>query len=293
MYELIRMTENDYYIDAPAKAGVVKTGENTVVLIDSGSDKDAGKKILRAIENEGWKPEAIYTTHSHADHIGGNKLIQDRTGCKIYAAGIESAYSNFPQLEPTGLYGGLPFKELKHKFLLAQESEVLPLTKEVLPRGMELLPLPGHCAEMVGFLTPDGSAYIADCVSSEETINKYGLGYLWDPKTAKETLHYVKTVRADRFVPSHAPVTEDIAALADRNIAAITEAEDRIVRLCKEPVGFDTLLKNVFDSYGMTMTAQQFVLIGSTVRSYLSSLATEGRLTFSFGENIMKWKAAE
>ena len=44
MYELIKISEHDYYIDCPAKTGVVLTGNNEAVLIDSGSDKDAGKK---------------------------------------------------------------------------------------------------------------------------------------------------------------------------------------------------------------------------------------------------------
>lgn len=44
MYELIRINENDYYIDAPTRVGIVKISENEVCLIDSGPDKDAGKK---------------------------------------------------------------------------------------------------------------------------------------------------------------------------------------------------------------------------------------------------------
>ena len=44
MYELIQLTEHDYYIDCPAKIGLVKTGDDEAVLIDSGSDKDAGKR---------------------------------------------------------------------------------------------------------------------------------------------------------------------------------------------------------------------------------------------------------
>lgn len=43
MYELIQLTDNDYYIDCPAKMGLVKCGEKEVILIDSGNDKDAGK----------------------------------------------------------------------------------------------------------------------------------------------------------------------------------------------------------------------------------------------------------
>ena len=158
MYELIQLTEHDYYIDCPAKIGLIRVSDDEVVLIDSGSDKDAGKKVYRILDSNKWKLRAIFNTHSHADHIGGNHFLQEKTGCNIYAKGMECAYANTPLLEPIGLYGGLPFKELKHKFLMAQESQVLPLTSESLPAGINMFDLPGHCFEMVGFKTSDGTA---------------------------------------------------------------------------------------------------------------------------------------
>ena len=41
MYELIRVSDRCYYIDSPAKVGVLELGEGQVCLIDSGNDKDA------------------------------------------------------------------------------------------------------------------------------------------------------------------------------------------------------------------------------------------------------------
>lgn len=290
MYELIRLTEHDYYIESPAKIGLVLIGDNEAVLIDSGSDKDAGKKAYRILEANGWKLKAIYNTHSHADHIGGNHFLQEKTGCSIYAAGLERVYTNTPFLEPVGLYGGLPFRELRHKFLMAQESCAIELTDDVMPDGMKILRLPGHSFDMTGFLTADGTAYIADSVSSAETLMKYGLGYLWDAQAALATLEYLKTVEAERFVPSHAEVTENISRLAELNSQAITAAENKILELCAEPVTFEKLLTSVFDAYSLQMTAQQYALIGSTVRSYLSSLYTQEKITFIFENNKMLWK---
>ena len=37
--------------------------------------------------------EMILNTHSHADHVGGNRVIQDRTGCKVYCPGIDRAFA--------------------------------------------------------------------------------------------------------------------------------------------------------------------------------------------------------
>lgn len=46
MYELIRISNTCCYMDAPAKVGFVTEDGGKVVLIDSGNDKDAGKKDL-------------------------------------------------------------------------------------------------------------------------------------------------------------------------------------------------------------------------------------------------------
>ena len=218
--------------------------------------------------------------------------MQEKTGCKIYAKGIECTYANTPVLEPIGLYGGLPFKELKHKFLMAQESHVLPLTRDVFMDGMTILELPGHCFDMVGFRTKDGTAYIADSLSSEETLAKYGVGYLWNPAMALETLKYIQTLDAACFVPSHAPVTTDIRKLAQLNIQAITEIKGKILELCRTPITFERLLKDIFDTYDLQMSAQQYVLIGSTIRSYLSNMYEEKSLSLCFKENQMLWQTA-
>lgn len=289
MYELIQLTEHDYYIDCPAKVGVVVYGTDAY-LIDGGSDKDVGKKILKHLEANGWTLKAIFNTHSHADHIGGNRLLQERTGCRVYAAdGLERVYTGTTVLEPIGLYGGLPFRELQSKFLLAQPSEVLPLTGDVLPEGMKTLPLPGHSDGMTGFLTADGTAYIGDCVSSEETLNKYGIVYLWDTERALRSLETLSAVEAKRFVPAHAPVTDDIRPLAAKNAEAINGVKERIRSFLSEPISFEELLKLLFDACAMKMTAQQYALIGSTVRSYLTGLYTNGEVNYRFAENRMLW----
>lgn len=86
-------------------------------LIDSGSDKDAGRRVRKVLDANGWKLRAIYNTHSNADHIGGNQYLQRQTSCAIYAPGIDCAFTRHPVLEPSYLYGRhFPPKALRHKF---------------------------------------------------------------------------------------------------------------------------------------------------------------------------------
>lgn len=292
MYELIQVTDRSYYIQSPSKIGLVRLNDSDVCLIDSGNDKDAGRKIRQILNGRGWHLEAIYNTHSNADHIGGNRYLQGQTGCKIYAPGIECAFTSHPVLEPAFLYGAFPPRELRHKFLMAQESNAAYLTKEALPEGFEILPLPGHFFDMVGYRTPDGVVYLADCLSGRQTLDKYQISFIYDVGAYLDTLERVKALRAVMFIPAHAEPAEDIAPLAQYNIGKVWEIADKIVSLCEEPLCFENLLQKVFSAYGLAMDFEQYVLVGSTVRSYLAWLKDNGRIEAVFEKNMLLWKKA-
>lgn len=292
MYELIQVSNSSYYIQSPAQIGLVKLNENDVCLIDSGNDKDAGRKVRQLLDANGWKLKAIYNTHSNADHIGGNKYLQTQTGCKTYVPGIECDFTNHTVLEPSFLYGGYPCKDLRHKFLMAQESIAEPLTKDVLPDGFDIIPLPGHFLDMVGFRTPDNVVFLADCLSSRETLDKHRIGFIYDIASYINTLEKVKGLTAYKFVPSHAEAVDDISGLAQYNIDKVLETAERIVELCADPMSFEAILQRIFSEYSLTMSFEQYVLIGSTVRSYLAYLKDTGKLGVRFENNMMLWEKA-
>ncbi len=161
---------------------------------------------------------------------------------------------------------------------------------DALPKGMGIVNLPGHFFSMVGFRTSDDVVYLADCLSSAETLDKYGITFIYDVGAYLETLVAVKNMNAKVFVPSHADATEDIVPLADYNIRKVQETADRIVEICKEPLHFEIILQKLFSIYNLKMDFQQYVLVGSTVRSYLSWLKNTGRLEVLFEDNLLLWK---
>ncbi len=291
MYELIKVAENTYYMDCPTKVGFFYTGNNEVVLIDSGSDKDSAKKVKKILDENGWKLKTIFNTHYHADHTGGNAYLQGLTGCRIFAPNTEYLISSNPLLEPDMLYGGFSMKELHNKFLTAKPSNIERLTEDVLPDGLEVLPLPGHSYDMVGFKTADNVIFLADSVSSLSTLQKYKIGFLYDVDTYIKTLEKIQTLNAGLFIPSHAEQTKDIKGLARINIEKTLEVAEKIKTLLKEPKTFEELLSVLFTEYNLTMNLQQRMLVGSTVKSYLSYLKDKGDLNFEFKDNLMIWYA--
>jgi glyoxylase-like metal-dependent hydrolase (beta-lactamase superfamily II) len=289
MYELVQVGKHSYYVDCPAKIGIYAENDGSVCLIDSGSDKDAGRKVRQILEQHNWHLKTIFNTHSNADHIGGNKYLQSQTGCSIYAPGIECDFTRHPVLEPSFLYGGFPPASLRHKFLMAQESDAQYLTEDILPQGMSIINLPGHFFDMVGYRDADDVVYLADCLSSRETLEKYQISFMYDVKAYLATLETVKTLKAKMFVPAHAAATETIAPLAQLNIDTVHGIAEKIISICATPVCFEHILQQLFNDYGLTMTDEQYVLAGSTVKSYLSWLKDVGRVTIQFADNMMLW----
>jgi len=142
----------------------------------------------------------------------------------------------------------------------------------------------------VGFRTADDVVYLADCLSSRETLDKYQIGFIYDIAAYIKTLEMVKTMQAKMFVPAHAAVSDSMTDLAQYNIDKVMEIAEKITDICKEPLCFEKILQKLFTDYDLTLNFEQYVLVGSTVRSYLSWLKDTGRLNGLFENNMLLWQ---
>ena len=292
MYELIQIGERTYYIECPAKMGLFRINQEEVCLIDSGNDKDAAKKALRIIEGQGWKLKMVINTHFHADHIGGNQLLQQRTGCTVCSRGSDRAIVARPLLEPAFLFGSCPPHELQNKFLMAKESVVTELTEELLPEGLSMIELPGHSDAQFGLRTCDDVVFLADCLVGQETLDKYRISYIFDMGRYLETLEMVKGISAKVFVPAHSAACENIVPLAQANIDNAMEIMDDILNLCTDKaLIFDDIMAALFEKYDLRFDLGQYVLNGTTVKAMLTYLHEAEKMEIVIEGNYIKWKS--
>jgi len=180
---------------------------------------------------------------------------------------------------------------------LASESLGAPTSKDMSSSedafGLQIISLPGHYFSMVGVMTPDKVFFVADSLAGVPILEKYGIFFLYDIEAELATLSMLESSEAEWFVPAHAEPTRDIKSLVDINRAKIFEIADVILAAVNvkehdgEGVSLEDVMAAVFSHYDIALNANQYVLVGSTIRSYLSWLCDQGRLEYVFEHQRM------
>lgn len=294
--ELVNVSDNIAYIPGAVNIGVLKNGERCA-LIDTGLDKDSGRKIRKLLESEGLKLEVIINTHSHADHFGGNDYLARNLGAKVYASKIESGVIRNPILEPIYLFhGAVPIRNLRNKFVLAKPSPVDTVVEpgklEVIDLELEIVPLAGHCYNQIGVLI-DNVLFCADSVFSGRVIEKYRIPVVQDVKNHLLTLEKLGETSHKLYVPSHTKPREDIGELVKVNMNSTKTIIEDIKRIISEPKSTEEVTSELCNEYGLDLSVvQQYYLIQMTIMAYLGYIYDEKWSEIVMRENTLYWKLA-
>ena len=281
MYERIELTPRCSYIEGAARIGLIRCGGGECVAVDGGDSPAAAQALLDHLKESGERLTAVFNTHTHADHVGGNATLQNATGCAVYVPDGEVGIARHPALNAALLYGGCPGPDQRHPFFLAAPSDAASLTGAALPEGVEAIPLPGHSPCMTAYRC-DGVLFLGDALCARETLEKCPLSFVWDLAAYRESIRRVMTLEAAWYLPAHAPALREVKTLAQFHLDCADAVEERILSLCGEPVGFDELLAALMKSYGLHPGPNRWLLTSSTLRSYLSALTESGRLKADF-----------
>ncbi len=146
-----------------------------------------------------------------------------------------------------------------HRRVLASESDVSEITDSDFPKELEVIPLHGHFFDMIGIRTPDDVVFLADCISSESTLDKYQITFIYDIAEYLNTLDKVESMETAMFVPAHSDVTGDITGIVQLNRQKVFDISNDIQSIIKTPMCFEELLKLLFDEYGLVMDFEQYV----------------------------------
>ena len=124
---------------------VVSDAEGTAAIIDCDGNP---APLFDYIANNQLKPTHILLTHGHYDHIGVVQAVQEKYGCKIYAAKQEAHVLADPAIN-CSLYSGMPIS--LHADVAVEEGDTI----QVGTLQFRVMHTPGHTEGSVCYLVED------------------------------------------------------------------------------------------------------------------------------------------
>ena len=185
--EYIQINEECGYFSSAVNIGYIRHGGQGL-LIDSGIDKSAAKKVLKHLDAENLPADHLLVTHGHVDHYGGAAVLKRERGLKVHAPLLENAFLEYPVLEPIYLWNGaFPLSELRNKFLEGEAVQPDRLLQEGTADfgaiQLELVSLPGHSYAQLAPLYK-GILFAGDAYFGTETLNKHIVPFIVDANGA-------------------------------------------------------------------------------------------------------------
>ncbi|MFH0826157.1 MAG: MBL fold metallo-hydrolase [Pseudomonadota bacterium] len=208
------------------------------VLIDTGylTHFPVTEGIIRGLGVDISRTRLIVSTHGHSDHVGGNRIIQERSGCDIAQHIIGKHFTDTKDSWATWWRYYAQDAEFFNCTRALDDGDVLCIG----PYEFEVIYTPGHSADgIVLFHRPQGLLVSSDTLWEHDmavmTVRVEGSGALF---SMRDSLERLKSLDVRTVCPGHGEVFTDFRG-------AIGRAEQRIDRFISDPsaVGYDLLKK--------------------------------------------------
>ncbi len=288
--ELKQVGSRTYYIQHRTNIGIYLLPDNKVCLIDTGSLGD-GEKIDSLISAQGWEIGCIINTHTHIDHLGGNKYLMGKYQIPAYCSDIEIPFAHCSELEAAYMNGGKPCRKLREVFTHTGRMGFRDIETSY-DGDLQWTYLPGHSFGMIGVRTPDDIWFTADAYMGRDGLERHSFAYMCDVEAYMDTLEKIKTLDGKLFIPSHGDAEESAAETAELNMIKTRDTIELIRDICSDEISLDGILQQLYQRLEMRTNIVNHALISSTAKCYLTYLQDRGELECSFIDCILHWKKA-
>lgn len=293
--EVQQLSERVFYLPGGVNCVIVEAEDSRALLIDTGQDKDYGRRLRQACESLGLTPAAVLNSHAHADHFGGNDYLLRQYELEVYAPAFEAAILENPYLEPVYLMSGAkPLAELTSKWLLAKPSRVDHLASagalELCGVRLELLDTSGHAHRQLSVLV-DGVLVAADALFGEAVLARYPLPFGQDIGGQIASAASLGAVSARVVLPGHGDPSRDLPGLVEANLAAFRRAEGAVLSACNDRTTEEVLAECCQRLGAELSDLPRYYLNFCVVSAYLSHLREQGRVEARLEQNALRWTA--
>ena len=289
-----QVTERTWCIaTAYAKIPFYKLDENRIVMIDSGLPDD-GPDIVALLEKHALQVAAVLTSHTHPDHAGNHRLLQERFGAKIFMTPLAKATMS----DPVSMYAILGTKAGYHKAINrlgegVRTDVVLPWEDgEVSIEGavFRQFTTAGHCAEHLCFITPDNVAYLGDAILSPKIIQAVRLPYCACLEPYMEALGKIEALNCDKYILAHHSVEEDNREIVRITRETLEQRLNALEALADTPVTLDELVRKYLVQTKADLNSWKSVNgVGFNAKTFAGYLVDNKRLKFVLVDGIMKY----
>lgn len=228
---------------ATALIPLYKLNERDIILIDTGYAKLDRSALTHLIDDNGFSLKGILCSHAHFDHTGNVRYLQQRYGALAAAQLIEAGISVNPDAYRAN-YVSLTYGRSQEYFLeecFTADEIIYPDQTEFTFCGATfgILQLPGHSAGQIGIVTPDGVAYLGDCLLSRPQIENAKLPtsmFIARDLQSKRSLY---SLHCPAYIVAHKEVCSDITELIGENIRFMERKAAEMLNCLQDGMTFD------------------------------------------------------
>ena len=281
--KLIAIKGNTWAADGLELIPFYRVDDHRCILLDSGLHVEE-QALDQALAQAGLQVIGILNSHAHVDHCGNNRYFQEKYGAQVALTRPEAGMcANLLTLKCYFL--------LLSPGLVAEESSHMIHTPDVfvppedglfsfLGVPFQILHTPGHSADHICVITPDGVCYAADALLSHELLGAK-LPYHLSHAMAHASREKLRGLNCSLFVMAHQGVCrgEEIDGLIDENHALVERRCQEILGLIHRPMSASQVTAEVCRYYELfTHKPPRALRFERNIRFFLEYLVDSGRL---------------
>ena len=270
-------------VGSTALLPIYKLDARNIVLMDTGYAKLDRSGLTNLLDANGLVPKYVLCSHAHFDHTGNVRYLQQRYGAKAIISLIEAGISVNPDSYRAN-YVALTYGKSR-EYLLEEcfpADVIIPADAEHLDfcgARFGILQLPGHSAGHIGVVTPDGAAYLGDCLIDEEQIAAAKLPTSMFIARDLESKESLRNLRRPAYIIAHKQVLTDIGPLIDRNIDFIHAKGRELLEDLEDGMSFDQWIYAFCQRENVrTRNEFKFSIVERNFANFVDWLTDEGKV---------------